>query len=169
MPRDTGNMSTDAPLLDEALADFIQHRVSVNVATRDAENRPTLTRALGCRVSPDRRRVTLFISVPRSEELLRDLRANGAIAVVFSRPTTHQTIQLKGNDAAIVALADGDRALITAHSASFVEEIRQIGYRDPFASAMTAALDEEAVAVVFTPSAAFVQTPGPAAGQPLRS
>jgi len=169
MPHEPGNMNNDAPLLDAALADFIQHHVSINVATRDAANRPTLTRALGCRVSPDRRRVTLFISVPRSEELLRDLRANGTIAVVFSRPTTHQTIQLKAGDAAIVALEDGDRALMAAYGASFVEEIRQIGYRDPFASAMVSALDEDAVGVVFTPTAAFVQTPGPAAGQPLRS
>ena len=169
MPHDPGNMSTDAPLLDEALVDFIQHHVSVNVATRDAGNRPTLTRALGCRVSPDRRRITLFISVPRSEELLRNLRTNGAIAAVFSRPTTHQTIQLKANDATIVALADGDRALMAAHGASFVEEIRQIGYRDPFASAMLTAVNEEAVGVEFTPTAAFVQTPGPSAGQPLRS
>lgn len=45
------NMNTDTPLLDEALADFIQHHVSINVATRDAGNLPTLTRALGCRVS----------------------------------------------------------------------------------------------------------------------
>jgi hypothetical protein len=169
MPHDVANMNTDTPLLDEVLADFIQHHVSINVATRDAGNLPTLTRALGCRVSPDRRRITVFISVPRSEELLRNLRDNGAIAAVFSRPTTHQTIQVKASDATIVALEDGDRALMAAYGATFIEDIRQIGYQDPFASAMVSAVDEEAVGIAFTPTAAFVQTPGPAAGQPLRS
>jgi hypothetical protein len=33
---------------------------------------------------------------------------------------------------------------------------------------MVAAQREEAVGVVFTPREAFVQTPGPSAGQPLR-
>lgn len=169
MPDDVANMNAETPLLDEALADFIQHHVSINVATRDADNLPALTRGLGCRVSPDRRRITVFISVPRSEELLRNLRDNGAIAAVFSRPTTHQTIQVKASDATIVALENGDRALMAAYRATFIEDIRQIGYRDPFASAMVLAVDEEAVGIVFTPTAAFVQTPGPAAGQPLRS
>jgi hypothetical protein len=161
-------MKTDTPLLDEALLDFVQHHVAINVAARDASNLPTLTRALGCRVSPDRRRITLFISVPRSETLLRCLRDNGAIAAVFSRPSTHQTIQVKGGDAMIVALEKGDREIMAAYGDSFIEDIRQIGYRDPFASAMVAAQREEAVGVAFTPREAFVQTPGPTAGQPLR-
>jgi hypothetical protein len=61
-----------------------------------------------------------------------------------------------------------DREIMAAHGASFIEDIRQIGFRDPFASAMVAAQREEAVGVVFTPREAFVQTPGPSAGQPLR-
>lgn len=161
-------MKTDAPLLDEELADFVQHHVAINVAGRDADNVPTLTRALGCRISPDRRRITLFLSVPRSEALLRCLRDNGAIAAVFTRPSTHQTIQLKAGDAQIVALENNDREIMAAHGASFIEDIRLIGFRDPFASAMVEAQREEAVGVVFTPREAFVQTPGPAAGQRLR-
>lgn len=156
-----------APLLDEAYAELIQHRVSINVASRNVARVPSLTRAFGCRVSPDRRQVTIFLSVPRSEQLLKDLRATGALAAVFTRPSTHQTVQLKGGDAAIVPLAEGDRALMRAYGAGFVEEIRALGYRDPFASAMMMAVTEEAVAVRFTPTAAFDQTPGPKAGQRL--
>jgi hypothetical protein len=111
--------------------------------------------------------VTVFLSVQRAEQLLKDLRAGGAVAVVFTRPTTHQTIQLKGNEAAIVPLVDGDRELMRAYGSGFLEEIRAIGYRDPFASAMMMAVAEEAVGVRFTPTAAFEQTPGPQAGQRL--
>jgi hypothetical protein len=155
------------PLLDETYAAFIQHRVSINVASCNAACVPSLARAFGCRVSPDRRHVTVFLSVQRSEQLLKDLRAGGAVAVVFTRPTTHQTIQLKGSDAAIVPLADGDRELMGAYGRGFVEEIHAIGYRDPFASAMMMAVAEEAVGIRFMPAAAFNQTPGPNAGQRL--
>jgi hypothetical protein len=168
MPQDSANIDTDTPPLDEALTDFIQHHVLINMATRDAGNLPTVTRGLGCRVSPDRRRITVFISVPRSEDVLRNLRDNGAIAVVFSRPATHQAFQVKAGDATVVALEDGDRAIISAYGVSLVENIRQLGYQDPFASAMAAAVNDEAVGVTFTPTAAFVQTPGPAAGRRLR-
>ena len=159
----------DPPLLDEVHAVFIQRRVSINVGARDADNVPTLARALGCRVSPDRRRVTVFLSVPRSGALLKNIRDNGAIAVVISRPSTHQAIQLKGADAEAGPLEEGDRALIAAYEDSFVEELLQIGYRETFARAVVSGQSDEIVGVTFTPVAAFVQTPGPAAGQRLGS
>jgi hypothetical protein len=155
------------PLLDEAHAAFIQRRVAINVASCGAERVPSITRAIGCRVSPDRRTVTVFLSLPRSEQLLRDLRAGGAIAAVFTLPTTHETIQLKGQLATIEALEPDDRAAIRTYAASFIEELKLLGYREPFASAMMSAIEDEAVAVRFAPSAAFLQTPGPNAGQRL--
>jgi hypothetical protein len=157
----------NAPLLDEAHAAFIQRRVAINVGGRDADNVPALVRALGCRVSPDRRRVTVFLSVPRSRTLLDDIRDNGRIAVVMSRPSTHQTIQLKGTDAATAPLEDGDRALMAAYQDSFVQELIELGYLETFARAVVSGQSDEIVAVTFTPVEAFVQTPGPGAGQRL--
>lgn len=157
----------DTPLLDEARAVFITHRVAINVASCNAELVPSVSRAFGCRVSPDRRRVTLFLSVPRSTALLDDLRAGRGIAAVFSLPSTHETIQLKGRAAAIVPLAEGDRERMRAYAASFCEELRVFGFREPFTSAVLAAAGEDAVGVEFEPTAAFLQTPGPTAGRSL--
>jgi hypothetical protein len=89
------------------------------------------------------------------------------IAVVFSRPNTHQTIQLKGTDATIVPLGREDRELMIAYGKSFVAEIGALGYKEHFSRALMSPAAEDAVGVEFTPSAAFVQTPGPAAGQRL--
>ena len=163
----TGDQS-EVPLLDEANADFIQHHVAINVAACGAGNVPALTRALGCRVSPDRRRITVFVSPARAEGLLQCLHTNGAIAAVFSRPSTHQTLQLKGVDAVAAPLADGDRERIAAYRDSFVEELNKIGHSRAFAAAVISALTDEAVGVGFTPTAAFVATPGPNAGQRLK-
>lgn len=158
---------TDAPMLDAAHAAFIQRRVTINAGARDAGNVPTLVRALGCRVSPDRRRVTVFLSVPRSQALLKNIRDNGAIAVVMSRPSTHQTIQLKGTDAAAGPPEEGDRALMAAYQDSFVQELIELGYPETFARAVVSGQSDEVVGVTFTPVEAFVQTPGPGAGHRL--
>lgn len=161
------NNPANAPLLDEAHAAFIQRRVAINVGGHDADNVPTLVRAHGCRVSPDRRRVTVFVSAPRSRALLKNIRDNGRIAVVMSRPSTHQTIQLKGADAATGPLEEGDRVHMAAYEDSFVQELVEIGYLEAFARAVVSGQSEEIVAVTFTPVEAFVQTPGPGAGQRL--
>lgn len=156
-----------APLLDEARAAFIQQRVAINVASCNGGRVPSLARAVGCRVSADRRKVTLFLAVPRSTTLLRDLRAGSGVAAVFVRPTSHESIQLKGTRAEIVPLVEDDRDAIDVYAKTFLEEIFRLGYRDPFASALAMAIGEDLVGVRFEPTAAFLQTPGPLAGTRL--
>jgi len=159
--------SPDAPLLDEAHAAFIQHRVSMTVASHSAESVPSLTRAFGCRVSDDRGEVTVFVAAPQSAALLQNVRDGGAVAVVFSRPSTHETLQLKGTRARTAPAQHGDYAIMRAYAESFCHELEGLGFGAAYAAAMTSALQTQMVGVTFQPSAAFVQTPGPAAGTPL--
>jgi hypothetical protein len=160
-------MTPVASPLDPDHAEFVQSAVSIIAASRNERNETTLSRAVGCRVSPDRRRVTIFLSVSQSSALLADLRANGAIAAVFSRPRRHVAIQLKGADAAVVPLTEEDPHLLAAYRRRMVEEIRPIGFTEAFVRTLLAVTPGDAVAVAFTPSAAFLQTPGPKAGMPL--
>lgn len=166
IPPVTGE-KTDAPLLDEARADFITHHVAMNVASCSAARVPSVVRAHGCRVSADRRRVTLFVSVPRATALLADLRAGGAIAAVFTLPRTHETLQLKGAGANTAPLEHGDPARIRAYVESLVEELCRVGYKESLVRAVMSSADEESVGLTFEPTAAFVQTPGPNAGSRL--
>jgi hypothetical protein len=158
---------TDAPLLDAARADFITHHVAMNVASCSAARVPSVVRAHGCRVSPDRRRVTVFVSVPRAAKVIEDLRAGGGIAVVFTLPHTHETLQLKAARADVVPLAPGDAACIRAYVESLVEELCRVGYKETLGRAVMSSADEESVGLSFEPAAAFVQTPGPKAGSRL--
>jgi len=155
------------PLLDEARAAFITHGVAINVASCSAAHAPSLVRAYGCRVSADRRRVTVFVPVPRATTVLGDLRASGAIAVVFTLPRSHETLQLKGAKADIVPLQAGDSTCVEAYVQSFIDEINGLGYTLAFARALASGAEDELVGLAFEPTAAFVQTPGPKAGQPL--
>jgi hypothetical protein len=118
-------------------------------------------------VAPDRRSIRVFLAVAHAPVLLRDLRAGGAVAAVFSLPATHETLQLKGTGAQVIALTSDDYARMRAYRREFRVALCQLGYRDAFADAVVPLVEDEAVGVVFRPVAAFVQTPGPSAGEPL--
>jgi len=155
-----------ATQLDAALAAFIQGGVSVVVASRNAELVADVVRGCGCRVSRDRRSVTVLVEPSRAGTLLDDIAANGMVAVVFSQPSTHRTIQLKGSDASIVRVTPADREVAARHLAAWKEELGNIGYSRELAAAVRGTA-ERIAAIRFTPSAAYQQTPGPGAGQRL--
>jgi hypothetical protein len=160
-------MSTTSLLLDETHAAFLGGPVAINVASCDAKHTASVARGYGCRISRDRRRITVFLSVPQAEPLLRDLRAGNPVAVVFTRPKTHQTLQLKGTDAQAAPLGRGDREVMAAYADAFAAEVGALGFKERFARAIVSGASGEAVGVTFTPTAAFIQTPGPTAGQRL--
>jgi hypothetical protein len=157
--------TTPSPIGPEQAA-LMTGQVSIIVGSRDARLRPHLMRAVGCRLSPDRHRVTLLMPLGGSRELLDDLRDNGRIAVVFTEPSSNRTLQLKGEDARVTACDADDAALAERYLRGFVDEIAQLGFSAQVAHTLVGH-DEQRVAVHFTVAAAFEQTPGPAAGEPL--
>lgn len=158
--------NTSQPLLNERIAAFVQRHCSMNVAARDADNRPVLARGLGCRVAADRRWLTVFLSATHAAPVLDCLKENGTMALAVSRPTTHETLQFKGRVVSIAPVSADDRAAMAAYQASFAEELAAMGYREEFAR-MVLAGGEDGVAVSFEPETLFDQTPGPNAGAKL--
>ncbi|MGB5104136.1 MAG: hypothetical protein WBO04_12600 [Steroidobacteraceae bacterium] len=150
-------------------ATFIQGGVSVVVGTRNADLVPDVVRGCGCRVARDRRRVTVLVETARCGSVLDDIAANGMIAVVFSQPSTHRTIQLKGSDARAARPTSADRAAVEKHLQAWADDMQSIGYAPGFSRAVHGVAGPGLTAIVFTPTAAFQQTPGPAAGQRLAS
>lgn len=149
-------------------AELIGRRVSIIVGSRDAALRAHLMRALGCSLSADRRQVTVLINQHSAEQVLADLRANGHIAVVFSEPTTHRTLQLKGIDAQVLDCdADGE-ALAERHLQRFIAELADIGLPAEVARTLLTR-DGGLVALRFTVREAYDQTPGPQAGTALHA
>lgn len=161
-------MSTSiaAPIETEHVR-FMEGRVSISLGACDAGRLPSVCRALGCRVSPDRMRITLFLSASQGRLLLADVRASGAIAVAFSLPSTHRTLQMKGCDARVLPLVAGDAALVDGYRDGFVRELEPLGYDPLLVRTFLACADDDLVAIEFTPAEAYDQTPGPRAGEPL--
>jgi hypothetical protein len=157
--------TTPSPIGPEQAA-LITRRVSIIVGSRDARHCPHLMRAVGCRLSEDRRRVTLLMPQGSSRAVLDDLRDNGQIAVVFTEPSSNRSLQLKGGDAAVRPCEPDDAALAERYLEGFVDEIGQLGFAAEVAHTMLGH-DDALTAVHFTIAAAFEQTPGPAAGERL--
>lgn len=147
------------------IADFLQSPVAIDVAGSNPSHRPSLARGLGCRVLNEGRQCCIFLSRPRSQALLDDLRIHPQLAAVFCLPTTEQALQIKGVVSDIRLLTAEEQLHLEACCQSFAAEIAQIGYSTEFAAHYRYA--GECVALIVTPTDIYEQTPGPLAGSRL--
>lgn len=155
-------------VLAPAHAQFIATQaVSMALSSRDAAHRPSLAKAAACRISADHQRVTLLVDQQLAADVVRDLRAGHPVAAVFSEPATHRTVQLKAPQAEVVAVTPADREHARQHLEATVAHLLPLGYPEAAVRGYFAHQPEHLVAVSFTPTAAFEQTPGPGAGRPL--
>lgn len=154
------------PLPDDLLA-AMARGVSVIVGSRDPAGRPSIMRAVGSVVGEGGAPITVFLARRQSAQLIADLQATGQVAVVFSQPSTHRTLQLKAGAVQMRPVTADDAPALAAYLASMEIEIQAVGLTRSIARAMLAHQLSDLVAVSFTPEEAFDQTPGPRAGAPL--
>jgi hypothetical protein len=152
--------------LSPAQAEFIRTGgVSVNVASGGAELRPSQARAVGCLIAPDCGSVSVMLRRSQSETLLRDIAASGRVAVVCCQPSTHRTLQIKGDGAVVRPAADADHAELARQCALFHQQLAPLAYTEAFTHALLDYAPDDLVEVSFIPRAVFSQTPGPRAGE----
>jgi hypothetical protein len=156
-------------LLNETHVALIQGPIAIYAASRNRQGIASLARALGARVSPDRRIVTVLLAASQSSGLLFDLRQRAPIAVVFCLPSTHQTIQLKAPHADIVNAGAEHHELMLRYQEAFAEELVRLGEPRQVVRPYLQCEPDDLIAVRFAPTAAFQQTPGPGAGTPLKA
>ncbi|MCG2595559.1 hypothetical protein LZ009_22505 [Ramlibacter sp. XY19] len=154
-------------LLPPDLVAMIARGVSVIVAGRDQALRPSLMRAVGSRIDAQGGEITVFLSRPQSRQVIQDIAATGHIAVVFSEPPTHRTVQVKASQARMRNAVAEDQPALASYLLSMEHEIAQVGFPPEATRAMLAHKLEDLVAISFTPEQAFDQTPGPRAGTRL--
>lgn len=155
------------PLLDAEHTAFIAGPVSINVAACGADGFPALARAVGCMVSEDACSVTIMLSAKAGADAVAGIRRSGLVAVVFSEPPTHRTVQLKGRNAQVFPPEPGDAALAARYREGFTAVLASLGYAEGLVRAFLACPPEDLVRISFEPDAAFSQTPGPKAGEAL--
>lgn len=159
--------SAAASPLQDAQAQFIQGGVGIAAASCDAQGRPSLNRAVGCSVTADRQRISVILRRSQAVTLLADIERSGAVAVVFSQPSTHHTLQIKSTDAVVHPPDSIDAAALARYVEAFHRELAPLGYTLEWTRALLGYVPADLVAVSFTPQAIFSQTPGPRAGERL--
>jgi hypothetical protein len=161
--------NTQSQLLDAELAAFMQQDgISLTLGSCGADLRPSVGRAAGCKVAPDRGTVHLFVSRVQVAPVLAHVRETGRIAAVFSRPSTHRTLQLKGRDARVEPVPPADLPIVARYRDAFVTELVALGYAEALIRTLLDFPDDELVMLSFTPQEAYSQTPGPNAGRALQ-
>jgi hypothetical protein len=154
--------------LDKLDAAFLRiEHLSILGASRGPDNIPFVARAIGCRFSSDLRQATLFFPKADAREMLANIAENGRLAAVFSLPSTHQSLQLKGLDARMARVVKADFELVNSYCHAFVDHLEKLGFARKAIETMLAFEPNDLCAATFTPSAAFSQTPGPNAGRAI--
>lgn len=155
-----------AGVLTPELVAFCQSGVSVVLGTLGGDGRPIAGIALACAID-EIGMVRIFLREPSNRDLLQAIERGGAIAVTFTEPRTHRSIQIKGERAKRTEHSARDLVTVARQIAVFRRELEFVDYPPKFAAYYCTYREEEVTAFEFVPHEAFVQTPGPGAGSVL--
>lgn len=158
-------MST-APRLHPDIEAFLALGLSMHVGACNAAGQPQLTRALAVRARDDGA-VELLVPSVASAALIDAVNAAGQVATVFCQPTTHRTLQIKGGHAIARPTSAADWPQLPHNRRAFAHEIQAYGFDETFCAAWFGAAGDSLHSIVFQPTGAWNQTPGPAAGAPV--
>jgi hypothetical protein len=161
--------STTLQLEPEHASFITSDGISCAVAARDEANQPSIAKGLAVRVRADRRTIEVLVDAERAGPLLRDVRAGSPLAFVCSQPSSHRTMQLKGECAAIEPTTPDDTRLVTAKVDAVVAHIAPLGYPHEGLRSYFGFNAAALTKIVFVVTSAFAQTPGPGAGARLGS
>lgn len=139
--------------------------MSILVGTVSADGTPAACRATAVRADDDLATLTVYVAVATSQETVANVAATRRIAVVCSRPLTHSTIQIKGPVRQVRLAGDDEREFLAERHAAFATELADLGFPK---NAVGAVAHWPSFAIELAIEEIFEQTPGPAAGVPLR-
>lgn len=151
--------------LDETVRRFLDRSLSVNAATSDHDGRPLVARAVAARVSSDGGRLTVLIDGRANAALVAAVAATGRLAVVFTEPSTHRSIQIKDDNASVAAPTVEESALPGPYIDGFIAELAGMGFTEDFVRAVMEFDPADLLALHLAPADVFDQTPGPKAGE----
>ena len=157
---------SSSPRLHPHIVAFLELGLSIHVGACAADGQPQLTRGLAVRTLADGA-IEVLVPSRSSAALLAAVADAGQVAVVLCQPTTHRTLQLKGGHAVARPARAADWPQFARNRRDFGSEIETYGFGDAYTSAWFDAPDDSFHGIVFEPSGAWNQTPGPAAGAPI--
>ncbi len=83
-------------MIEAGVASFLEGRVMVLIATRNAAHRPMIGRATGARFDADSGRITLLVSSSQWPDAVAHALPGTPISATFVQPDTYEAYQIKG-------------------------------------------------------------------------
>lgn len=155
-----------AGVLTEAIVAFCQSGLGIAVASRDVDGWPVVARGRGCRIDAEGR-VRVILRAAAAAALLDAVATGRPVAVTFSQPGSHRSIQLKASRATVSPVEPADGPAAEAQAAVFRALLVAAAYPVRFVDVYCGDGGQGIAVISLMPEAAFVQTPGPGAGSAL--
>lgn len=149
-------------MIPQRLVDFVHGSVLSWVGSRDDRFRPSVSIAFGARVQAADGLITAFVPDIEADQVKRDFAANGRLAYTVVEAITHEAYQFKGRLVEMRPSTEEERAVQDIHRSKLIS--RYTAYPETFFGGFTL---YPSTAITFRVEEAFVQTPGPGAGEKL--
>jgi hypothetical protein len=151
-------------MISQQLAEFLQDGLSTHIASRNDRLEPSAARVTALTVDGEGRHLVAYVPTASVEPVLRDLRANGQVAIVSARPPDERGCQVKGVFVDAWDASDPERDIVTVQWERFRNRLESIGLPRV---ATDGWLIWPCTAIQVRVQALFDQTPGPGAGARL--
>ncbi|WP_020226837.1 pyridoxamine 5'-phosphate oxidase family protein [Acidovorax sp. MR-S7] len=142
---------------------------SFRLGSCDRGGQPHVCRALAADALPDGRMLVL-VAEHAAPRVVAALRATGQAALLMTSPRTNRTLHVKGQGARVEPALPEQAALLARCQRRLAEEIAEVdgfGNAAPVVAHWYRVEPGAVVAIRFSISGAWDQTPGPHAGQPV--
>ena len=151
-------------MIPDKLVEFLTGPVVLLVGTASTALRPSGAYAFGLTADAEKDVITFFLPDVEGEDVLRDLRENGRVAVTASQGGSHETYQVKGRLIEARPVDDGEKAFQDAYREKAIAHYTPLGVPEGYFGSM---VYDPSTAVSFRLEEVFDQTPGPAAGDKI--
>jgi len=151
--------------LTQDMIDFLAMGVAHQVGGCTNAGRPVVCR--GMAAQHEAGGLVVIVSASSGFEVLDAIRQNGNIAVNVTLPANFRSMSFIGRDAVVRGTGAAYRPLVNSRMDAFRAQLVRYGFPPEYTEAWYSVVDEDLVAIRFTPQSARNQTPGPGAGNAL--
>lgn len=151
-------------MLQDRLRHALAEGTSVIVGTVGSNGSPGVCHGLALAGTDDLSRITVYLPVATSHDVVMHVASTRRIAISASHPIGHVTVQVKGTTGDVRIASESERPFIDARMEAYASVLDQLGVPKRITRSV---VRWPAFAVDVNVEEVFDQTPGPRAGEPL--
>ena len=151
-------------MIPQEVIDLANSSYVATIGSRDEHLAPTLRNAWGINIKASEDIVTSFVVEAQFEQMLKNFRQNGRMALSFSDSLMHVCYQLKGHFLQARPLTKDEVALQQQYRRRMINSLIEWGFPE---ERVNIALRPVDLAIDFKVEKIFNQTPGPGAGKEI--